>query len=125
RGKRVPTRLTRNPAEDSAPVWSPDGTRLLFVSARTGDYEIFEMNAKGSGVENVSRDHIVADVAPNWAGPTLGRARAARTLATTFPCGSLSGGDGNDNIQGLSGGDRICARKGDDVVHGNAGPDLI
>ena len=131
RGKHVPIRLTRNRAEDSTPVWSPDGTRLLFVSARTGDYDIFEMNADGSNVRNVSRDHIVADVAPNWAGPAPGRARQARTLAATFPCGSPLGTLGNDDgsshptVQGDGGANRLCGRAGDDVVHGNAGNDLI
>lgn len=45
-----PINLTNNPAEDYAPIWSPDGSRLAFFSTRTGWLEIFVMNADGSGV---------------------------------------------------------------------------
>ena len=41
--------LTRNPANDSDPTWSPDGRRLAFVSDRDGDLEVYVMNADGSG----------------------------------------------------------------------------
>jgi tetratricopeptide (TPR) repeat protein len=33
---------------DTAPAWSPDGTRLAFMSARDGNWEIYMMNADGS-----------------------------------------------------------------------------
>ena len=33
----TPRRVTTNPASDSGPVWSPDGTRLAFVSRREAD----------------------------------------------------------------------------------------
>jgi Ca2+-binding RTX toxin-like protein len=126
-----PTRLTTNAAEDSAPVWSPDGTRLLFVSARTGDYEIFEMNANGSRQHDVSRDPNVADVAPNWARPRLGSAQEARRLAANFPCGLPLGTLGDDNgvshpiVDGDGGTNRLCGRAGDDIVHGEGAHDLI
>jgi TolB protein len=34
-------RLTSNTAEDLAPNWSPDGSRLVFSSDRSGNYEIY------------------------------------------------------------------------------------
>ncbi|HEX8723523.1 MAG TPA: hypothetical protein VF736_23105 [Pyrinomonadaceae bacterium] len=46
-GKRE-TRLTTDVADDSMPVWSPDGTQIAFISARRGTFEIFLMNADGS-----------------------------------------------------------------------------
>ncbi len=45
-----PARLTNNPAHDVSPSWSPDGRRIAFVSDRGGDYEIYVMNADGSGL---------------------------------------------------------------------------
>jgi Tol biopolymer transport system component len=30
--------------------WSPDGKKIAFVSNRSGNYEIYVMNANGSGV---------------------------------------------------------------------------
>jgi Tol biopolymer transport system component len=46
-GKR---NLTRNPAQDGSPSWSPDGRRIAFVSNRDGrDGGIYVMNADGSG----------------------------------------------------------------------------
>ena len=41
-------------AADSQPVFSPDGSRIAFVSDRTGDAEIFVMNADGTGVTQVT-----------------------------------------------------------------------
>ena len=41
-------RLTNNTADDFAPSWSPDGSKILFRSNRNGNYEIFIMNADGS-----------------------------------------------------------------------------
>ena len=44
------TRLTNNPANDDAPVWSPDGKRIAFASDRDGSWEIYVMNADGTNV---------------------------------------------------------------------------
>jgi Tol biopolymer transport system component len=46
--------LTRNPAEDVAPRWSPDGGRIVFASNRTGNFEIYTMQADGSGVTRLT-----------------------------------------------------------------------
>ncbi len=43
------TRLTNNSSEDMSPDWSPDGTKIAFKSNRTGEYEIYVMNADGTG----------------------------------------------------------------------------
>ncbi len=42
-------RLTDERGRDQGPAWSPDGTRIVFMSDRDGDWEIYVMNADGSG----------------------------------------------------------------------------
>ena len=37
-----------------ADAWSPDGTRIAFTSNRTGTYQIYTMNADGTGVTQVT-----------------------------------------------------------------------
>jgi len=40
--------LTKNPADDWAPSWSPDGSYIAFVSNRDGGNKIYIMNADGT-----------------------------------------------------------------------------
>ena len=63
--------LTNDPARDSAPSWSPDGTKLVFQSNRDGDFEIFTMNADGSGVVQLTHNTAL-DRVPDWQPVTLG-----------------------------------------------------
>ncbi|GEM_PF-1155051 len=41
------TAITGNTSGDSHPVWSPDGSRILFYSKRDGHYEVYAMDANG------------------------------------------------------------------------------
>ena len=63
-------RITTHPAEDTNPLWSPDGQRLLFVSIRSGRFELLWKSADGSGdVEVLTRfdDDGVYEVRPySW-----------------------------------------------------------
>ena len=43
------SRLTSNTAGDANPVWSADGTRILFSSNRDGQYDIYQIAANGLG----------------------------------------------------------------------------
>ena len=51
----APVKLTNNTQSDSGPVWSPDGTKIAFVSERTGDEEIYAMNADGTNPVQLTR----------------------------------------------------------------------
>lgn len=42
-------RLTSDPAHDGAPVWSPDGQRIVYGSTRDGRVALFETLASGGG----------------------------------------------------------------------------
>jgi eukaryotic-like serine/threonine-protein kinase len=45
----VRSRVTSDRAEDIAPIWSPDGTRLAFASNRTGHFDLYQKAASGIG----------------------------------------------------------------------------
>ena len=59
------TRLTDNGAFDSGPAWSPDGRRIAFNSNRDGNWEVYVMNADGSGVTRLT-DNDAVDGSPTW-----------------------------------------------------------
>ena len=46
--------ITKNPAFDGNPAWSPDGTRIAFESDRDGNRDIFVMNPDGSGLTQLT-----------------------------------------------------------------------
>jgi len=50
----VVSRLTTVAAPDEDPAWSPDGSRIAFVSRRDGNAEIYVMNADGSGATRLT-----------------------------------------------------------------------
>ena len=58
-------RLTYRPRYDVDPAFSPDGSRIAFVSNADGNSEIYMMNADGSGVWRVTRD-AGEDSFPHW-----------------------------------------------------------
>ena len=48
-----------------SPAWSPDGSRLAFVSKRSGDEEIYVAGADGRGVRRLTRS-VGPDLSPAW-----------------------------------------------------------
>jgi uncharacterized protein YjdB len=57
------SRFTQSGGDDTAPEWSPDGTKIAFASNRDGNAEIYVMNADGSGVTRLT-NHTADDLAP-------------------------------------------------------------
>lgn len=53
------TNLTKNPARDTSPVWSPDGKHIAFESDRDGFMQIYVMNADGSNVIRLTEDNVI------------------------------------------------------------------
>jgi len=47
------SRLTFDPASDSSPVWSPDGSRIAFRSMRTGLGDLYQKSATNPGEEEL------------------------------------------------------------------------
>jgi len=46
-----PTRFTFDPAVDWLPVWSPDGSKILFASNREGDFNLYQKPTAAAGKE--------------------------------------------------------------------------
>ena len=52
-GREVGLRLTTDPSGDNSPLWSRDGSRVLFSTNRTGIRSIFEKSITGTGGETL------------------------------------------------------------------------
>ncbi len=65
------TRLTEDLAVDSQPQWSPDGSRIVFFSTRSGNGDIYVMKSDGSGLIRLT-DVSAQDYSPAWS-PDGGR----------------------------------------------------
>ena len=59
------TNLTNNDTDDQYPTWSPDGKRIVFVSNRGGNDEIYVMNSDGSGQTRLTNNRDKED-GPVW-----------------------------------------------------------
>jgi len=57
--------LTHNDKADGHPDWSPDGSKIVFVSWRDGNDEIYIMNADGSNPRRLT-DNPASDNDPDW-----------------------------------------------------------
>ena len=57
--------LTRNPANDMDPSWSPDGQLIAFASDRNGNADIFIMKKDGSDVRQLTFDTMDERI-PRW-----------------------------------------------------------
>jgi TolB protein len=55
------TRLTHSPWPEFDPSWSPEGTQIAFRSERSGEPEIWLMNADGTG-----QRRLTAGLSPAW-----------------------------------------------------------
>ena len=55
------TRLTHSPGPDFDPSWSPNGRRIAFRSERSGEPEIWVMNADGT-----EQRRLAAGLSPAW-----------------------------------------------------------
>jgi TolB protein len=64
--------------DDGWPTWAPDGKRIAFSSNRTGDGEIWIMNANGSGQRRLAGLPRRDDWAPSFSGD--GRSIAFHSL---------------------------------------------
>ena len=57
--------LTRNAASDARPAWSPNGKQIAFASYRTGNSDIYVMDADGTALTRLTFD-ASGDALPAW-----------------------------------------------------------
>ena len=50
--------LTNDKYGDLQPSWSPDGTRIAYYTDVDGNFQLFVMNADGSGRRQLTRDPV-------------------------------------------------------------------
>ena len=68
------SRFTFDTAQDnSMPIWSPDGTRIVFSSRRNGKWSLYEKPANGTGREQLLLESDLPNTPMSWApdGQTL------------------------------------------------------
>jgi Tol biopolymer transport system component len=57
--------VTDDPSNNYWPEVSPDGTRIAFVSERSGNSEVYVMDIDGTNLTNIS-NNLASDTAPTW-----------------------------------------------------------
>jgi hypothetical protein len=62
----VRTRFTFDPAPEAWPVWSPDGSRIVFASARKGHFDLYVKNASGTASEELLYESDGDKVPTDW-----------------------------------------------------------
>lgn len=72
--------LTNSPAVDDNPAWSPDGLSIYFNSLRSGDVDLFRMDADGTDVAQLTSAELGAYPAPAPDGQRVAFVTAVQDL---------------------------------------------
>ena len=62
----IPSRFTTHPAGDSNPLWSPDGSRVVFSSNREGPSNLYQKIESGVGNEDLLLKSTDTKIADDW-----------------------------------------------------------
>jgi TolB protein len=119
---RDPRFLVRNWGYNYMPMFSPDGTSVVFASTRDGNYEVYRINIDGTAEKNLTRNKA-KDFLPQW--DPLGRYitffRATTETVDTFRVDP----DGGNVIQVTHGARHDTMRLSANDRHGATDPPAI
>ena len=92
-----PTRLTTSLAYDDQPKWSPDSSKIVFMSGRDGNFEIYTMNADGTGQTRIT-NNVAGDGFPAWSpdGTKIVFVRGNLNNASTFEIWVMNANGSNE-----------------------------
>jgi len=62
----IPSRFTTDPAPDTSPLWSPDGSRIVFSASRGGVADLYQKIGSGAGNEEVLLKSSETKVPEDW-----------------------------------------------------------
>lgn len=82
------SQLTQHAAQDMMPVWSPDGSQLVFASDRHGNFDLFVMPATGGEARRLtmhSADEYPYSFAPGGRAVLFGAARGDAASNRQYP----------------------------------------
>ena len=74
--------VSQHGADEGKADWSPDGSKIAFTSDRDGDFEIWVMNANGTGAVQLTHNSGYNDYNPAWS-PDGTRSPSRPTATTT------------------------------------------
>jgi len=61
------TQITTHSAADYDPAWSPDASKIIFISERDGNAEIYVINADGTNPRRITNTSTI-EASPSWGG---------------------------------------------------------
>jgi len=64
--RKINQRFTFTSADDIAPVWSPDGSRIVFASNRTGVYNLFWKSSTSNGNDELLLESSQSKFPMDW-----------------------------------------------------------
>ena len=86
------TRFTSDPGWEAFPTWSPDGSRIIFTSNRSGVYDLYQKASNGTGTEELLYQSSEGKGPTSWSPDgkfliyySLGQPTHLRVLALAGP----------------------------------------
>ncbi|MBI3668115.1 MAG: serine/threonine-protein kinase [Acidobacteria bacterium] len=64
----ISSRFTFHPSDDATPLWSPDGSRIIFASNRDGPPNLYQKASSGAGNEEPLLKSDVSKYPTGWSG---------------------------------------------------------